>query len=104
LEREILRDYYEKRYGKGFHYAYIYPAMSKVVQAAGRVIRTENDRGLIVLMDKRFILPDYYQAMPVDWFAQSVRELVSAQIKKDICDFWQSQRRATLQPARAEPG
>jgi DNA excision repair protein ERCC-2 len=99
LEREILREYYEKRYGKGFHYAYIYPAMSKVVQAAGRVIRTETDRGLIVLMDKRFILPDYCQSMPVDWFANSVRELVSSQIKRDICDFWQSQGYLNEEPS-----
>jgi DNA excision repair protein ERCC-2 len=88
LEREIYREYYEKRYGTGFHYAYIYPAMSKVVQAAGRVIRSETDTGLIVLMDKRFILPEYSQSMPKDWFKHSVRELISTQIGKDVSDFW----------------
>jgi DNA excision repair protein ERCC-2 len=88
LEREIFREYYEKRYGTGFHYAYIYPAMSKVVQAAGRVIRSEKDTGLIVLMDKRFILPEYSQSMPKDWFKHSVKELISTQIGKDVSDFW----------------
>ncbi len=88
LEREIYREYYEKRYGTGFHYAYIYPAMSKVVQAAGRVIRSEKDSGLIVLMDKRFVLPEYSQSMPKDWFKHSVKELISTQIGKDVSDFW----------------
>jgi DNA excision repair protein ERCC-2 len=88
LEREILREYYETHYGTGFHYAYVYPAMSKVVQSAGRVIRSESDRGLIVLMDKRFVLPDYVQTMPKDWFDNSVHELISNQITSDIKEFW----------------
>jgi DNA excision repair protein ERCC-2 len=88
LEREILREYYDVHYGTGFHYAYIYPAMSKVVQSAGRVIRSETDRGLIVLMDKRFVLPDYVQTMPKDWFDDSVHELISDQITADIRQFW----------------
>ena len=54
----------------GFDYAYTFPAMSKAVQAAGRVIRTESDRGLIVLMDHRFTELKYAQSMPQDWFDQ----------------------------------
>ncbi|HEY9759165.1 MAG TPA: ATP-dependent DNA helicase [Oculatellaceae cyanobacterium] len=88
LEREVYREYYEKRYGNGFHYAYIYPAMSKVVQAAGRVIRSESDSGLIVLMDKRFVLPEYVESMPKDWFNHSIKELISCQIGKDVTEFW----------------
>jgi DNA excision repair protein ERCC-2 len=91
LERELLRAYYEKHYKSGFDYAYTYPAMTRVVQAAGRVIRSENDRGLIVLMDQRFMLKSYASAMPGDWFSRSVSELVSTSILKDISEFWGSQ-------------
>jgi DNA excision repair protein ERCC-2 len=90
LEREVLREYYETNYGMGFHYAYIYPAMAKVIQAAGRVIRSEEDRGLIVLMDKRFLAAEYAEAMPSDWFNHSVQELVSQQVSADITTFWQN--------------
>ncbi|MBI4345689.1 MAG: ATP-dependent DNA helicase [Elusimicrobia bacterium] len=88
LEREHMREYYEKRYGAGFDYAYAYPAMAKAVQAAGRVIRSETDRGLIVLMDDRFLSPAFAKSMPRDWFAQSPRELVSERILADVQRFW----------------
>jgi DNA excision repair protein ERCC-2 len=88
LERELLREYYERTYGAGFDYAYTYPAMTKVIQSAGRVIRSEQERGLIVLMDQRFISDSYARAMPADWFEQSVKELVSTSILKDIKNFW----------------
>jgi len=83
-----MRAYYDKRYGSGFDYAYVYPAMSKVVQAAGRVIRSAEDKGVIVLMDRRFLEPTYSAAMPGDWYQSSVQELVSRSIISDITDFW----------------
>jgi DNA excision repair protein ERCC-2 len=89
LEREILRSYYDKSYGSGFDYAYTYPAMAKVIQSAGRVIRSQHERGLIVLMDQRFTAPSYVRTMPSDWFDSSVNELVSRSILKDIKDFWE---------------
>ncbi len=89
FEREQIRTYYEKRYGNGFDYAYVYPAMAKVIQAAGRVIRSGEDRGLIVLMDQRFIQKQYASAMPADWFEKQVSELVSTSIISDIEVFWQ---------------
>jgi DNA excision repair protein ERCC-2 len=88
LEREEMRAYYEKHYKAGFDYAYTFPAMAKAVQAAGRVIRSETDRGLIVLMDSRFLQPSYGKSMPEDWFSDSPQELVSGQILKEIEDFW----------------
>jgi DNA excision repair protein ERCC-2 len=88
LEREEMREYYQKNYGSGFDYAYTYPAMAKAVQAAGRVIRSETDRGLIVLMDSRFTHPSYTRSMPTDWFERSATELVSTRILKEISDFW----------------
>ncbi len=88
LEREQMRKYYQRRYGAGFDYAYTIPAMAKAVQAAGRVIRSETDRGLIVLMDGRFMEPGYSRSMPVDWFESDVTELLSGSILKEVADFW----------------
>jgi DNA excision repair protein ERCC-2 len=88
LEREKMREYYERRFGQGFDYAYTYPAMARVIQAAGRVIRSETDRGIVVLLDKRFVSPAYTSTMPADWFQNSVGELVSKSILADIKDFW----------------
>jgi DNA excision repair protein ERCC-2 len=59
-----------------------------VIQAAGRVIRSEEDRGVIVLMDRRFTAPAYAATMPSDWFEKSVNELVSMRILQDIQQFW----------------
>ncbi len=89
LEREKMREYYERRYGQGFEYAYTIPAMAKAVQAAGRVIRSETDRGLIILMDKRFVQSDYTRSMPKDWFESLVTERVSDGILKEVSDFWE---------------
>ncbi len=88
LEREEMRKYYQRRYGAGFEYAYTIPAMAKAIQAAGRVIRSETDRGLIVLMDSRFAKADYSRSMPADWFESDVAELVSGRILSDVADFW----------------
>ena len=88
LEREEMRKYYEERYQAGFDFAYVIPAMSKAVQAAGRVIRSETDRGIIVLMDGRFLQPAYTRAMPADWFNASAAELVSESILQDVAEFW----------------
>lgn len=91
LEREEMKRYYQRRYGAGFQYAYGIPAMAKAVQAAGRVIRSEDDRGLIVLMDERFLNADYSASMPADWFEERVTELVSGSILKEVALFWEDQ-------------
>lgn len=87
-ERERMKDYYQTSYQAGFDYAYTYPAMAKAVQAAGRVIRSENDKGIIVLMDDRFLEKNYSASLPQDWFEISPRELVSTSILNDVSDFW----------------
>ena len=89
LEREQMRAYYQKRYGAGSDYAYTIPAMARAIQSAGRVIRSGTDRGLIVLMDSRFVQPAYARAMPADWFQSEVVELVSDSILKDVSGFWE---------------
>ena len=65
---------------------------AKAVQAAGRVIRSETDRGLIVLMDSRFLETSYSQSMPADWFDSDVREIVSDSILSDVASFWETER------------
>ena len=60
-------DYYEKRMGEGFDYAYRYPGMNKVLQAAGRVIRTIDDVGVIELLDERFLQSGYRNLFPKEW-------------------------------------
>ena len=89
FENELKRDYYNKYFdNKGFDYTYTYPAMAKAVQAAGRVIRTEEDKGIIVLLDNRFVAPEYVKCMPAGWFDENVFELVSSEILKDVEEFW----------------
>ncbi len=70
LFTQALISYYNKRFGKGVMYAYTYPAMIKVLQAAGRCIRTETDRGVIVFCDKRFIERSYRYLFPSDFDAE----------------------------------
>jgi DNA excision repair protein ERCC-2 len=89
LERELMREYYQRRYNAGFDYAYAIPAMAKAIQAAGRVIRSGTDRGLIVLMDNRFVQPAYFRSMPADWFESDINELVSKSILKEVSFFWE---------------
>lgn len=66
-ERNIMRDYFENRYENGFDYAYTYPGMNNVLQAAGRVIRREDDRGIVVLIDDRYSTPTYKKLFPKHW-------------------------------------
>jgi DNA excision repair protein ERCC-2 len=89
LERGLMRTFYQRKYGSGFDYACVIPAMARAIQAAGRVIRSETDLGLIVLMDDRFLDPAYSRAMPADWFDADVTELVSDGILRDVAEFWE---------------
>ncbi len=65
--QEMLRRYYDEQSGTGFDYAYRFPGMNKVLQAAGRVIRTPEDKGVVLLLDDRFALPDYTRLFPPHW-------------------------------------
>ena len=66
-ERNMLRDYYENTRERGFDYAYTYPGMNHVLQAAGRVIRREEDRGVVVLIDDRYTEEPYLHLYPSHW-------------------------------------
>lgn len=67
-ERELFRGYFDERNGAGFDYAYLYSGMNKVFQSAGRVIRTKEDKGAILLLDDRFTQKQYYNLFPREWF------------------------------------
>jgi len=85
-EREILKQYFDETMGEGFAYAYQYPGMNKVLQAAGRVIRTEKDRGVIVLLDDRFLRNDYQRLFPREWnYFVTVRE---DGFQESLVKFW----------------
>ncbi|MBR2930407.1 MAG: ATP-dependent DNA helicase [Clostridia bacterium] len=66
-EREAMAEFYQDKYDSGKEYAYVYPGMNRVLQAAGRVIRTESDKGIIVLIDDRFDDPIYKKSIPALW-------------------------------------
>ena len=66
-DREILKGYFDARGMRGFDYAYLYPGINKVLQSAGRVIRTETDRGIILLLDERFSQRQYRDSFPREW-------------------------------------
>ena len=66
-EREVIKNYFDAKEGSGFSYAYTYPGMIKVLQAAGRLIRTEEDRGVVLLLDDRFLDRELREAFPREW-------------------------------------
>lgn len=89
-EREILRQYYEKKEMDGFAYAYRYPGMNKVLQAAGRVIRTDRDAGVILLLDERFREPDYRRMFPMEW--EDIRFCRLPEAGTVLKDFWNTRK------------
>lgn len=86
-EREILKQFYDKQGLSGFDYAFRYPGINKVLQAAGRVIRTQEDRGIIVLLDERFLQSDYDALYPREWKERIVGDV--SQLEKEILHFWE---------------
>jgi len=86
LERDIIKDYFSKKNNMGYEYAYMYPGMNKVLQAAGRVIRSETDRGIILLVDERFSERGYQELFPKEW-ADYKRTHINL-IEKQIERFW----------------
>ena len=85
-EREILRQYYDKKGVNGFDYAYRYPGMNKVLQSAGRVIRTQEDTGIILLLDERFAGKDYRNLFPAEWSDRGNCTLNT--VEEQLGSFW----------------
>ncbi len=86
--REKMREYFEVKYGSGFDYAYTFPGMAKSVQAAGRVIRTSSDRGIVVFMDRRFLDPSSKKAMPAQWINTMHEARHGESLNSHIVSFW----------------
>ena len=85
--QEMLRRYYDAQNGAGFDYAYRWPGMNKVLQAAGRVIRTQEDKGVVLLLDDRFAQSEYARLFPKHWrHLEYLRD--TEKLKKKLEDFW----------------
>ena len=85
-ERELLKAYFDSQGLRGFDYAYLYPGMNKVLQSAGRVIRTDEDRGVVLLLDERFLDVRYRETFPREWKAY---ELCTARnVSQKVQEFW----------------
>lgn len=85
-ETNVIKNTYDNLYnGNGFMFAYLYPGISKIIQAAGRVIRTDTDRGFVVIADKRYISPSYRKLLPSQWnygISMNKKEIIN-----EIFDF-----------------
>ncbi len=87
-EREILKQFYQEREGAGFEYAFRYPGMNKVLQAAGRVIRTTEDKGIILLLDERFLEEGYQRLFPKEW--KDCKRVTVSKVREAVEGFWGS--------------
>lgn len=85
-EQEILRDYFEEKEQAGFAFSYQYPGMNKVMQAAGRVIRTACDKGVILLLDDRFLQRDYRELFPREW--EDAKAVTLRSLPSQLQAFW----------------
>ena len=84
-ERDLIRNYFD-RHGQGFDFAYRFPGINRVLQAAGRVIRSDEDRGAILLLDRRFCRSDYQDLLPFHWTIQHVNS--PRQLETHLDRFW----------------
>jgi DNA excision repair protein ERCC-2 len=88
FERELLRRYFDETEQAGFEYAYLQPGMTRVIQAAGRLIRSETDRGVIALLCQRFLQEPYVSRLPRDWYDESPLELIARTPAREIKEFF----------------
>ncbi len=92
-ERELLKQYFDAHGLPGFDYAYLYPGMNKVLQSAGRVIRTDEDRGIILLLDDRFARREYRNVFPREWKKVGICHVED--VARQIEAFWQREQDIT---------
>lgn len=88
LERELIKEYFQKD-NLGYNYAYVYPGFNKVLQAAGRLIRTPKDRGVVLLLDHRYLTNDYISMYPQEW--NHFKSTNSHIIDQQLSDFHKSE-------------
>jgi len=88
VERDLIRDYFQAGTGTGFDYAYTFPGMNRVLQATGRVIRSETDRGVVLLIDTRFAEERYKRLFPNWW--QPARVCNADDTHRAVHQFWKA--------------
>jgi DNA excision repair protein ERCC-2 len=86
-----LKKYYQDNFSQGFDYAYTYPGMNKVIQAVGRVIRSDHDYGIAILIDDRFGQTKYKKLFPMEWKKHTILK-TSSQLEKELTTFWQKMK------------
>jgi len=87
-ERELIKNYFEERRGEGVNYAYLFPGISKVIQSVGRLIRSHEDKGIIVLAGERFAQEDINRFLPSYWFKEHGDLIISEDYETPIRAFW----------------
>ena len=88
FERELIKEFFDKKGLSGFNYSYMYPGINRVMQAVGRVIRTDNDKGIVLLIDKRFLYRDYLNIFPNEW--SNFKKISNdREAQSNIYEFWE---------------
>ena len=87
VERDLIRDYFQQQNAAGFDFAYTFPGMNRVLQAIGRVIRSETDRGVVLLIDARFNETRYRRIFPAWWKYLRVRHTDG--LREAVGSFWE---------------
>ena len=88
LELDLLKTYYDERFERGFEYAFVVPGMTRVVQAAGRLIRSAEDVGVIALFDRRFLHLPYREHLPADWVPAEGPSALAGDPARITADFF----------------
>jgi len=86
FENDLIKNYFDYEMNGGFEFAYQYPGVNKVMQSAGRVIRGEEDRGVVVLIDQRYQMAYYRRTLPNDW-GKCYTKLTT--FEKQLNEFWE---------------
>jgi len=89
-ERELIRRYHDQKEGDGFDYAYLYPGMNKVIQSVGRLIRSRQDKGVIVLVEERFTDDKVNMLLPEYWFQHTGDIIITNDYEQVIHEFWKN--------------
>lgn len=93
IQQDTIMEYFQQKHGRGYEYAYRYPGMNKVLQAAGRVIRSESDRGAVLLIDERYGHRSYQELFPSHWRHYEKIKNPPA-ISKTLQSFWSHSEKA----------
>jgi DNA excision repair protein ERCC-2 len=104
FERALMQRHFDERYEAGFAYAMIYPGLQRVIQAAGRVIRSEEDRGVIVLLGRRFAEGELGRCLPPHWYRHDPAELCCDDPVPALEAFWNGHSEALETSASWSPG